>query len=651
MHTNRQIAIIGAGPRGLSVLERLCANARTLAPDGRGALLVHLVDPCPPGGAVWRTEQQTELLMNTVASQVTLFTDASLSCAGPVESGPSLYEWARLVTVMEGVEPCPAEVAREAARLGPDDYPSRAFYGHYLGWVYRRVVETAPRGVTVRFHRSHALKAGEDDTGQRVLLGDGGELAGLDAVVLALGHLPAAPPPGVRCLQEGARTRKLRYLPPANPADLDLDDIEPGERVILRGLGLNFFDHLARFTAGRGGTFRRGDGGRLVYDPSGEEPRLFAGSRRGVPHHARGDNQKGAEGRYVPRLLTPALASELRERGGLRFRTDLWPLISREVESVYYATLLRSRGLAAEAERLRELVLAADTTEGSRRALRHALTAAGIGQEDRWCWQRLMDPLADRRFTGRGELDGWMLRRLDEDAAQARLGNVRGPLKAALDAMRDLRNEIRLVIDRDGLDGESYRTDVQGWYSPLSAFLSIGPPRRRVEELAAVVRAGVLGFLGRRTTVRMDADSFVASSSAVGGAAVRARVLIEARLPETDIRRSEDPLLRGLLDDGEASGFRLPTAGGARHHTGGLHVGHDHRLVGADGRRHSARFALGIPTEGVHWLTAAGARPGVDSVMLRETDAVARAVLGLHDAAGVSGAHGLRQGRAGRVTA
>ncbi|MFJ6786927.1 FAD/NAD(P)-binding protein [Streptomyces angustmyceticus] len=647
MKTTREIAIVGAGPRGLSVLERICANVRYTTTEGCGALVVHLVDPRPPGGAVWRTDQQPELLMNTVASQVTLFTDASLSCEGPVEPGPSLYEWARFVVVMEGVESCPADVVLEAERLGPDDYPTRAFYGRYLDWVYRRLVETAPRSVGLQFHRTRALAIAEDDAGQRVTLGDGSELIGLDAVILALGHLPAAPSAETARLERGSRSRNLHYLPPANPADLDLDGIEPGESVILRGLGLNFFDHLARLTAGRGGTFRRGTDGRLTYRPSGKEPRLFAGSRRGVPHHARGDNQKGAEGRYTPRLLAPALAAELHEQGGLRFRTDLWPLISREVESVYYATLLQFRGLPEEAERLREQVLATHSGDGG--ALRQVLTAAGISEQDHWDWQRLQDPLAGLEFAGRAELDRWMLHHLDEDAAQAALGNVRGPLKAALDAMRDLRNEIRLVIDHDGLDGASYHSEVQGWYSPINAFLSIGPPRHRTEELAAVVRAGVLGFLGRRTTVRLDSDAFEASSPVVGGAPVRARVLIEARLPEPDVRTADDPLLRGLLVAGQASGFQLADADGARHHTGGLHVGRDHRLVAADGRRHPARFALGIPTEGVHWLTAAGARPGVDSVMLRETDAVARATLGLDDRGCTDGA--LRESHDGRITA
>ncbi|GAA2521144.1 hypothetical protein GCM10010276_84780 [Streptomyces longisporus] len=35
----------------------------------------------------------------------------------------------------------------------------------------------------------------------------------------------------------------------------------------------------------------------------------------------------------------------------------------------------------------------------------------------------------------------------------------------------------------------------------------------------------------------------------------------------------------------------------------------------------------GAPTQGVHWVTAAGAPPGVDSVTLSEVEAMARALL------------------------
>ena len=52
--THLRVCLIGVGPRGMSVLERVCANARQLPADHR--ITVHVVDPHPPGpGQVWRT--------------------------------------------------------------------------------------------------------------------------------------------------------------------------------------------------------------------------------------------------------------------------------------------------------------------------------------------------------------------------------------------------------------------------------------------------------------------------------------------------------------------------------------------------------------------------------------------------------------------
>jgi hypothetical protein len=54
-----------------------------------------------------------------------------------------------------------------------------------------------------------------------------------------------------------------------------------------------------------------------------------------------------------------------------------------------------------------------------------------------------------------------------------------------------------------------------------------------------------------------------------------------------------------------------------------------YHLIDAAGRAHPRRFAYGVPTESVHWVTAAGIRPGVNSVTLTDSDAIARAVLQL----------------------
>ncbi|MEW1724275.1 FAD/NAD(P)-binding protein [Streptomyces sp. NPDC093109] len=637
------IAVVGAGPRGTSVLERLCASVPELAPDI--PLTVHLIDPAPPGaGRVWRTDQSAELLMNTVASQVTVFTDESVTCEGPIRPGPSLYEWAR---------------TRPGERLGPDDYPSRAAYGRYLEWAFHRTVADAPENVTVVVHRALAVRLDDDananvDTNtntntneqagrtdpapthtvtptQTLTLDNGTTLTGLRAVVLAQGHLPVVSGQTEATLAGYAARHRLRYLPPANPADVDLSGVAAGEPVLLRGLGLNFFDHMALLTAGRGGLFTRDAEGVLVYHPSGREPQLYAGSRRGVPYQARGDNEKGPSGRHEPLVLTPEVIAGFRERadGGdpPDFLREIWPLVAKEVEAVFYGTTLRVRKSTPDSrppERYLADFLAGflATPHGSADECA-LLDDAGFGPADRWSWELISRPYGTETFLDPADHRAWLLAHLRADAAEAVLGNVAGPVKAALDVLRDLRNELRQIVDHSGLSGISRRDHLDRWYTPLNAFLSIGPPRRRVEEMAALVEAGVLDVIGPRTAVRAQDGAFTAESPDVPGSLVLATTLVEARLPEPDLRRNSDPLLSRLLKTGQC---RPHTVGG--YETGGLDVTRrPYFLVDRQGRPHPRRFAIGVPTEGVHWVTAAGARPGVDSVMLSDTDAVARAGL------------------------
>ncbi|MDQ1011052.1 putative NAD(P)/FAD-binding protein YdhS [Streptomyces sp. V4I23] len=616
------IALVGAGPRGTCFLERLCASVPDLAPDT--PLTVHVVDPAAPGaGRVWRTDQNAELLMNTVASQVTVFTDDSVACEGPIRPGPSLYEWA---------------AGRPGERLGPDDYPTRACYGRYLEWAFARTVGSAPEAVRVRVHRALAVRLEDDrdapadvrDPLQSLRLDDGTLLSGLSAVVLAQGHLPVVSRQSTAQLADyAARRPRLRHFPPANPADLDLSGIAAGERVLLRGLGLSFFDHLALLTTGRGGSFVR-DGERgLVYRPSGREPKLYAGSRRGVPHQARGDNAKGPSGRHEPLVLTPEVIAGFRERAEAGhpadFLSEIWPLVAKEVETVYYASLpaVRERetaGGGAGAGSFRERFLAAG--HGSAEEA-ETLEAFGVAEADRWSWDRLARPHRGEVFTSRAGHRAWLLAYLRADAAHAGLGNVEGPVKAALDVLRDVRNELRLIVDHGGLTGTSRRDHLDRWYTPLNAFLSIGPPRRRIEEMTALIEAGVLEVVGPRMSVGTEAGLFTAQSPDVPGSAVTFTTLIEARLPEPDLRRTCDELLGRLLKTGQCRPHAIDG-----YETGGLDVTpRPYRLVNRQGRAHPRRFAFGVPTEGVHWVTAAGARPGVDSVTLSDADAVARAAL------------------------
>ncbi|HEX3650435.1 MAG TPA: FAD/NAD(P)-binding protein, partial [Pseudonocardiaceae bacterium] len=287
----RTLAIIGAGPRGTGLLERIAANADLLG-DARCA--IHVIDPQAPGaGRVWRADQSPLLLMNSHADEVTMFTDASVRCAGPAVPGPTLAEWARTARLSD------PDLATEAAELTGDSFATRRLGGQYLGWCFDR----AARAIPVHVHRAAAVAL--HDGGRQVITLSDGERIAADLVVLAQGNVGGHSDGARLARQRFARRIHGVYLPPACAGDDDLDRLPAGEAVLVSGIGLAFIDLMALLTEGRGGRFDRDRHGRLSYRPSGREPVLHVGSRRGVPYLPKPGRQLYGERSSGPRFFTP----------------------------------------------------------------------------------------------------------------------------------------------------------------------------------------------------------------------------------------------------------------------------------------------------------------------------------------------------------
>ena len=72
---------------------------------------------------------------------------------------------------------------------------------------------------------------------------------------------------------------------------------------------------------------------------------------------------------------------------------------------------------------------------------------------------------------------------------------------------------------------------------------------------------------------------------------------IEARLPEPDVRRAADPLMRQLLEDKYITPFQIEGSCAVLYETGGLSVTRRPcRVVDAQGRVNRRLFAFGVPT-------------------------------------------------------
>ncbi|MGV4924618.1 FAD/NAD(P)-binding protein [Streptomyces sp. BHT-5-2] len=598
------VVIVGAGPRGTGVLERIAANAPELWGDA--PLDLHLVDPHPPGGGrIWRREQSPLLWMNSTAEDVTMFTDETVEQAGPVRPGPSLAEWAR--AVREGRLPAPPGPGGDAAALGPRDFAGRRLLNGYLRWAHEDAVAALPPGVTVHTHRTTAVRvSGPREGRQRVWLAGRAAPLPADAVVLTLGHLESRPGPEERELGGFAARHGLTYLPPAFTADSDLGVLRPGEPVLVRGFGLAFVDLMVLLTEGRGGTYTTGPGGELTYHPSGREPVLHVGSRRGVPYHSKIGYPPVGERPPLPRYFGPAEVDALLARpGGVDFGRDVRPLIDKELGFAHYHRLF-----TAHADRTRmawpdfEEKYAACEPGGA--ALQALVSAAVPDPADRLDLDALDHPLDGVRYA-------------DDAALQA---GLRGHIEADLKRRHDPAHSPDLAVFLGLLSvyGQLTRLGDQGpWWHGFFSFLASGPPGPRLRQLSALSRAGMVRFLGAGLTVTADEARgvFRARSTSLPGPGTTARALVEARLPEPSVARTTDRLLRALHADGARA-----TAGGL------LAVDPaDGRILDRAGRPHPRRFALGPHTDARS--SGAFVRPRTNAPALRQNDASARALLTL----------------------
>ncbi len=585
-----RVCVIGAGPRGTGVVQRLCALARP------GELELDVVDPFPPGaGRIWRRAQPDLLWMNSPVSAVTDF--------GGADGLPSLWEWLRAVPSAAAADVVPAA---RAQRVHERWFATRPLAGAYYEWVFARAVAA---GIDVRVHADRAVDVRDSGAGQAVWLESASEPLVVDAVVLAQGHVEVRQGADERGLAAHADRHGLLYQPPGLARAVELDELGPGETVLLRGLGLTFVDQVSLLSQGRGGAFRRDRGtGRLVYRASGLEPVIYAGSRRGVPHHAKPTSALLAGPPPLPSLYTREAVGAL--GAGLDFRTRVWPLVVKEILGGYFHELLLGHpdraGMSWPEFSAR---LAAATPE----AVPRLVAAAAPDPADRYDLEAVATPMAGREFADADHLQRWTRSYLR--AGLRRRGDPRH--SAELGALAALGSAVLTTLEVAArLTPRSRRRDVEGWFLPLGAFLSSGPPRRRMEELVALSEAGVLRFLGPSPRISAAASAFTATSRVVPAHVVRATGLIEARLAEQALATTADPLLTALLGRGECA---------ADPATGLLAVREaDRRILLRSGVAHPRRFATGP-------AVAAVCSPERDLVpefgFFAVNDAVARAVL------------------------
>ncbi|MBO0440827.1 FAD/NAD(P)-binding protein [Candidatus Enterococcus ikei] len=604
-----KIAIVGGGPRGLSVLERIVEWSR-----GEQVIQITMFDPYGPGGKVWREDQPLSLLMNSVASHVTLFTDETLSTKGPIAKGPNLYEWAQSEAVSfikkHNFENRVA-LLEECESLGPNDHCSRVFYGLYQKWFYEYIQSRMTEQTSVKFFKD-TVRAVKMQESKFLVYTKAVEIT-VDIIVLALGHQENELIGSEKELATYASEHRLFYSSPKNAADAYLEAITENKPVLVRGLGLVFDDYLTLLTSERGGLFEE-QNGELVYHPSGREPQIIAGSGRGIPYHARGRNQKGYGQEYQPRFLKEKSLNKFKRKE--KFSAEqFFELLKKEVEFAYYSALVAANYPKVNQARFSEEFIRTKGAES-------VLEKYGINKKDFWNWSTVQHP--DQQLEEEESFQDFILEYLNWDLIMAKKGTLSGPFAAALDSLKDLRDEVRFMLDHELFSDEECKKWLWDWFTPLNSFLSIGPPLERIAELKALIKAGILTLIGPEMKIETEAGSYVGYSKKFPMKKYKTHFLIEARLPKTANQYSLNPLVKQLLRDEIASLHELKLASGEVYRTGALLVERaSNQLQSKEGEIIPGLFCYGIPTEGVHWLTAATSRPGTDAWNLREADLIA----------------------------
>lgn len=589
-----KVAIVGAGPRGLSLCERLLAKR----PEGL-RLAIHLFDPELPGGRIWSKGSDPGFLMNVICQQVTLFTDDADQIAGPINKGPTLLTWCQGVgrDFLQMIA-APERIRAEADGIQENQYSSRALFGYYQQWFFQELLRKQTSEVTL-VHRRHFVVGYEEPM---VLISDGG-MEAFDHIILATGHYPNFPNETERQLADYGDEHLLFYQMPEDAAFVNTQMIPDGGTVLIKGLGLTFFDYIQHFAVARGGRFKETPEG-LVYQPSGREPIVYAGSGSGFPYYPRGENQRKL-GELSPRyLLTEERLAFYRQQ---EQATGFFDELRQEVELAYYTTMLPAGERKAFAERY--------LTEGPDSALaRYPLLATEI-----WDWDRFADPQLFTALTERG-----LQEFVAQQVAIAEEGNRDGGLAAAFETLKDHGGIIQDFLQRGLFSSQQYEEELLGFLGRVYGFITTGPPKERSRELLALLKAGVFHLLPPKMKVTCEQGHYVTKS--LTGAKVMATALIEARVPTHQLTGTLNPLLQDLWDQGIISRYYYQNKPDLA--TEAVRVQqHSYLLINKDKEVVPGIYCLGIPLEGADWLTTQIPFKGRHNHFLWQTDIIAGHIL------------------------
>lgn len=603
------IAIIGAGPRGLLLLNNLIQN-------NNQQLNIHLFDRKNIGGRVWKINQPIDLIMNTPANELTLFNDNqtnSYSIADWIKSDQSSKF---IKSLDENKYPNKKELLSAINNLKENSYVPRAICGVYCNWFFELLNDKIKKDkhINLSLHLNQTVNDIQKDSNRFIIKSQKDYT--VDKVVFSLGQQENKLSNTEKSFKKYANENKLTYILPEYADEVDLSSINNQSTVIIRGLGLSFNDYVSRLTKERGGKFIKDENGKLSYHKSGKEPQIFAGSRRGIPYYPKAISQKQFDENYPAYFLTKDNINKHLKDGKLPFE-DFQKLLRLDVEYRYYTFLIQKDYPKINLESFQnEFLNSGNPIE--------VVKKSGLSSEAMFNWDLILNPVAGIKITNMEDYQDHVKTWLSTVINDARLGSKTGPIIGALEMLRDLRNNIRYVLANNLLSNEDYVSKYKGQFSSNIKFLSMGAPVIRSEELLALINAGIIEILPPQMQVIGANHKFITRSAFYGHQIIQGDALIEARTNAPNLNITDNPLLNNLKKNNMIKPQVLQLADDDVNNSSiAINVEND-QVKGEPNM-----FTWGLNTEGLYFVTSAIPRPGVKDAILTAADNISKNILNL----------------------
>lgn len=548
MNSVAKIAIVGLGPRGAVMLERVITWLQHNNMNNQGFSIILFDSNSLAGSLVYKTKSDN-LLLNTMCSQVTLYSGETTKEFGPTFTGPSLYEYYKDTMEIESF----------------DYLPRKLFYLYLKNFINQQLERLKVLNVEFKLIIQEITDLKKHDDYLKLISHTNEEFYA-EKVILCTGH-------GTSKLLSHKNNKKISKI--LNPDDLK-QLIPPKEKVIIKGMGLVTFDIISELTEGLGGRFINKSGYGLKYIASGLEPKIYVYSRTGLPLSGKGYKDTVTLP-YNPKFFTvDNITNIINSKANLDFDRDFLPLLIDEL-TYKYEEIEGSKTFNADKFFYPHKYIAKDNFQ-----LFYKNTIYYILEDIKACKEGVF-------LNGK---------------------------KAASEALRDLRDNLRLCVDQKKLLPQSHKRFLEHW-NPIFNKICVGPPHFRIEQFLALIKAGVisLDIAYNPQTLACENTFFAEYCGEVKR--IEANYFIDASIPDVEYVVGSSKLWLNLKN-------KINLFHNGEYRTGGIDIDEYSRIKSASGNIfHDGLYAFGIPTEGNKYFTYVLPRPDVPSTFLKDSNLIA----------------------------